>query len=189
DFQEQSLLASGNHRALIQTNTGPQANGVEPDPLFHPVYRTTQVMQSILGEFSQDDHPALQTTDTTHIGHFSANGTEVWVAWLRADSGSATVTIDTGDRVTHMIGLYGQDLGLFSGGSFNVGPDPVYLTTNLAWNANVGAIAGRLHDASQPSSFDNSVHGVTVSISGPGGLVASTQSDSDGNYAFEGLPD
>ena len=189
NYQEQSLLANSNHRGLIQTTTGGAANGVEPDPLFHPVYRTAEIMQTILYPFSMDDHPDLQTTDATRSAHFSANGQEVWVAWLRADSGSATVNIDTGGRTTRMIGLYGQDLGLFSGGSFSVGPDPVYLTTKLDWNPNVGRIAGRLHDASRPSSFDNGVAGATVAITGPGGLVGSTVSDSDGNYEFAGLPD
>ena len=189
NFQEQSLLASNYHKALIQTTTGSQANGVEPDPLFHPAYRTAELMQKILGGFSLDNHPALQTTDATRVGHFSANGQDVWVAWLRADSGSATVSIDTGGQTTRMIGLYGQDLGLFSGGSFSVGPDPVYLTTSLQWNPNVGRITGRLHDASRPSSFDNGVVGATVVLTGPGGPAGSTLSDSDGNYQFSALPD
>lgn len=189
NFQEQSLLASNYHKALIQTTTGSQANGVEPDPLFHPAYRTAELMQKILGGFSLDNHPALQTTDATRVGHFSANGLDVWVAWLRADSGSATVSIDTGGQTTRMIGLYGQDLGLFSGGSFSVGPDPVYLTTSLQWNPNVGRITGRLHDASRPSSFDNGVVGATVVLTGPGGPAGSTLSDSDGNYQFSALPD
>jgi len=189
DFQEQSLLASNNHHGLTQTITGPGADGTEPDPLFHPAYRTAELMQKILSGFSQDDHPALIEADNARVYHFSARGQEAWVAWWRADSGSGTVQIDTGGRTTRVIGLYGQDLGLFAGGTLAVGPDPIYLTTELDWNSNVGRITGRLHDASQPHNFDNGVLGAIVAIAGPGGLAQTTQTDSDGNYQFSGLPD
>jgi Carboxypeptidase regulatory-like domain/Beta-galactosidase len=189
DFQEQSLLASNNHRGLIQTTTDSGANGTEPDPLFHPAYRTAELMQQILGGFTLDDHPALLNADSTRVYHFSAKGQDVWVAWWRADSGSGAVNLDTGGRTTRMISLYGQDLGLFSGGALTLGPDPIYLTTNLDWNQNVGRMTGRLHNAGQPNSFDNSVVGATVAIAGPGGLAETALTDSDGNYQFSGLPD
>src|SRR5207248_1630406 len=51
DFQEQSLLASNNHRGLTQTTTGNGADGAEPDPLFHPAYRAADLMQHILAGF------------------------------------------------------------------------------------------------------------------------------------------
>ena len=189
DFQEQSLLSSSNHHGLIQTVTGPGATGKEPDPLFHPAYRAADLMQHILAGFGVDDHPALLEADSARVYHFAARGQEAWVAWWRPDSGSGVVNIDTGGRTTRMIGLYGQDLGLFSGGALTLTPDPIYLTTNLDWNANVGRITGRLRDASQPGSFSNGVIGATVAITGPGGLAQTTQSDSDGNYQFSGLPD
>jgi hypothetical protein len=189
DYQEQSLIPSSYHHGLIQTKTGSPASGAEPDPLFHPGYRAAELMQKILKEFTNDDHPALLAADNTRIYHFSGHGQDVWVAWLRDDVGSATINIDTGGRTTRVISLFGQDLGLFSGGALNVGPDPVYLTTNLDWNPNVGRLSGRLRDASQPTAFANGVVGATVVISGPGGLVASTLSDSDGNYQFDHLPD
>jgi len=189
DFQEQSLLASNNHRGLTQTTTGPSASGTEPDPLFHPAYRTAELMQQILSGYGIADHPTLLDAGDARVYHFSAHGDDVWVAWWRADSGGGVVNIDTGGRTTRVIGLYGQDLGLFSGGALGVGPDPVYLTTNLNWNPDVGRIAGRLHDAGQPSNFDNSVIGATVAVTGPGGLSETAQTDSDGNYQFSGLPD
>ena len=189
DFQEQSLLSSNSHRGLIQTTTGPAANGIEPDPLFHPAYRAAEMMQQILAGFGSGDHPALLNTDETRVYLFSADGQEVWVAWKREESGATTINLDTGGRTTRVIGLYGQDLGLFSGGALSVGPDPIYLTTNLSWNQNVGRITGRLRDANQPDNLSNGVTGATVAITGPGSLSETAASDSDGNYQFANLPD
>ena len=190
DFQEQSLLASSYHRGLTQTLTGPGASGTEPDPLFHPAYRTAELMQKILANFDSSDHPAaLDVGGSARAYHFAGPANQVWVAWLRNESGSGTINIDTGGQTTRMIGLYGQDLGLFSGGALTVGPDPIYLTTDLNWNPNVGRITGRLHDASQPHVLTNGVAGATVAISGPGNVSETALTDSDGNYSFANLPD
>ncbi len=190
DFQEQSLIPSSYHRGLIQTQTGPGASGVEPDPLFHPAFRTAELMQRILAGFNSGNHPAaVNVGGSARAYHFSAPGKEVWVAWLRNESGSGSVSLNTAGRVVRVIGLYGQDLGLFSGGSLTVGPDPVYLTTDLNWNQNVGRIAGRLQDGGQPHVLTNGVAGATVIISGPNNLSDSAQTDADGNYSFSDLPD
>ncbi|MEP7355873.1 MAG: carboxypeptidase regulatory-like domain-containing protein [Anaerolineales bacterium] len=184
---EDGVSDAGN-RGLFQTRVGSNARGLEPDPLFHPVFRTSELMMQVLGSFDASVHPAaLDVGSSARAYHFSRPGLDVWVAWLRAPSGGGTVNIDTGGQTVRVISLYGQDLGTFTGGSLNVSPDPVYLTTDLNWNPNVGRITGRLRDAAQPSAWNNGVPGVSVQITGP--VSASAVSDSDGTYSFTGLPE
>jgi hypothetical protein len=64
---------------------------------------------------------------------------------------------------------------------------PVYLTTRLDWNPNMGRIAGRLRDASRANEWGNGVAGATVALDGP--VHATTISDADGNYLFDALPE
>jgi hypothetical protein len=146
-------------------------------------------MSQILSGFDSNYHPAaLNVGSAARAYHFSGGGQDVWVAWVRSPTGGNTnINIDTGGRTTRVIGLYGQDLGTFSGGPLTVTPDPQYLTTNLSWNPNVLRITGRLHDASQPSIYANSVVSATVQISG--GVSATIQTDADGNYVFSNLPE
>ena len=188
DLQEQSLVASNTHRGLMQTRTGAGAAGLEPDPMFHPAFRGEELMHNVLSLFTTLDRPAtLDVGGAARAYHFSSSGLDVWVAWLRAESGSTDINLDTGGRTTRVISMYGQDLGTFGGGTLTVGPDPVYLTTNLAWNQNVGRITGRVRDGAQPDASTNGVLGATVEISGP--VNANSQTDADGNYVFSVLPE
>ena len=185
DFHE-GIFSTGYHRNLIGTVYGTAAKGVEPDPAFHPLYRVTELMSQILTGFDSNYHPAaLNVGGAARAYHFSGGGRDVWVAWCRSTSGGcANINLDTGGRTTRVIGLYGQDLGTFSGGQLAVTPDPVYLTTNLNWNPNVVRITGRLHTADL-STYANGVVSATVQISGA--ASGTTQTDSDGNYVFSNL--
>jgi hypothetical protein len=181
-------VSDAGNRGLIQTKDGNPARGVEPDPWFHPVFRTSELMMQVLGSFDASYHPtALDVGSAARAYHYSRAGLDVWVAWLRAPSGSGAINIDTGGQTVRVISLYGQDLGTFAGGTLNVSPDPVYLTTNLDWNPNVGRIAGRVRDASRLNQWNNGLAGINVTITGP--VSASTFTDTDGNYSFEGLPE
>ena len=187
-FQASETYAGHYHKAFIQTLNGSDARGTEPDALFHPIYRAAEVMTTVLGNFETDDHPtALYTTASPVRAYkFSRDGEEVWVIWHRAATGSTSINLDTGGRTTRMIGLYGEDLGTFSGGQITARPTPIYLTTKLDWNENVGRVAGRLRDAARPNQWNNAAAGITVSLTGP--VNATTVSDSTGNYSFENLP-
>ena len=187
-FQTVDGVSDDANRGLIQTIVGSGARGAEPDPLFQVAYRTNELMMKILGTFTADDHPAvLDVGSSARAYHFSRGGLEVWVAWLRASDGSGSINLDTGGRTVRVISLYGQDLGTFSGGTLGVSPDPVYLTTDLSWDQNVGRITGRLHDAAHPNDWNNGLGGVTVAINGP--VNAYVITDPDGNYSFAGLPE
>jgi hypothetical protein len=102
-------------------------------------------------------------------------------------SGTTTIQFDTGGQTVRIIGLYGEDLGTFAGGALTIGPSPVYLTTHLDWNPNLGTITGRVRHGSQAGQWTNGANGATVTLSGP--VNANTTTDSDGNYVFENLPD
>jgi hypothetical protein len=187
DFQEAYVPPVGSNMGLVQTLNGDEAGGIEPDPLFHPAYRAAEIMSRVLGGFNSADHPATLDLGPAARGYrFSAHGRTVEVVWLRATKGTASITLNTGGQTLRAIGLYGQDLGTFAGGSLTVGPDPVYLSSNLAWNPNVGRITGRVHSASLPASGLNGLAGARVNISGP--VTASAHTDSDGNYVFSDLP-
>jgi hypothetical protein len=152
------------------------------------VFRTSELMTQVLGSFDASYHPeTLDVGSSARAYHFSRAGLDVWVAWLRAPSGTGTINIDTGGKIVRLISLYGQDLGTFAGGSLDISPNPVYLTTNLNWSQDVGRITGRVSDAAQPDAWNNGVPGITVMINGPVNTTALT--DSDGNYSFAGLPE
>jgi hypothetical protein len=181
-------VSDAGNRGLIQTKIGAGSRGTEPDPWFHPVFRTSELMTQVLGSFDASYHPvALDVGSSARAYHFSRTGLDVWVAWLRAPSGSGSINIDTGGQIVRVISLYGQDLGTFSGGTLDISPNPVYLTTNLNWNQNVGRIAGRVSDAGQPDAWNNGLPGVSVMITGP--VNDSALTDTDGNYSFAGLPE
>jgi hypothetical protein len=181
-------VTDAGNRGLIQTKIGAGSRGAEPDPWFHPVFRTSELMTRVLGSFDASYHPdTLDVGSSARAYHFGRPGLDVWVAWLRAPSGSASIHLDTGGKVVRLISLYGQDLGTFAGGTLNVTPDPIYLTTDLYWNQDIGRIAGRVSDAGQPNAWNNGVPGLLVTASGP--VTISTLTDSDGDYSFAGLPE
>ena len=187
-LQESETYAGSFQMAFLQTLTGSLAKGAEPDPLFHPIFRVSEVMARVLAGFGSGSHPAaVGVGAAARAYHFSRQGQDVWVAWQRAPDGVTTITLDTGGRKVRVIGLEGEDLGTFTGGALTVGPSPVYLTTQLDWNPNLGSIAGRVSHASQAGQWTNGLDGATVDLAGPVNATATT--DSDGNYLFEGLPD
>ncbi|MCC7361948.1 MAG: carboxypeptidase regulatory-like domain-containing protein [Anaerolineales bacterium] len=161
------------------------AVGVEPDPYFHPIYRAAEVLLDVFSPFNGNDHPAnISPNGQVRVYRFDRDGQTYWAAWLEATSGSQNVSIDTNGRTTRKISLFGDDLGTFGGGDIVLGPWPIYLTTNLTWNQNIGRITGRVHTSAV--SWGNGVSGVTVQASGPGGTVYAA-TDADGNYSFTGL--
>ncbi|MEP7359761.1 MAG: carboxypeptidase regulatory-like domain-containing protein, partial [Anaerolineales bacterium] len=187
-FHESETYETSNNRGFIQTLNGSAARGSEPDPLFHPVYQAAAVMTGVLGGFEAGDHPAeVSVGPAARAFHLSKNGEEVWLAWQRAGGGSSVINLDTGGRTTRVIGMFGEDLGLFAGGALTLADSPVYLTTRLDWNPNVGRIAGSLRDGNRPNEWGNAVAGATVALTGP--VNATTVTDADGNYLFENLPD
>jgi hypothetical protein len=187
-FHESETFETSDHRGFIQTLNGSAARGAEPDPLFHPVYQAAAVMSQVLAGFEAGDHPAaLEVGSAARAFHLSKNGDEVWLAWHRAEAGNSVINLDTGGRTVRVIGLFGEDLGTFAGGALTVGASPVYLTTRLDWNPNVGHIAGRLRDGSRANEWGNGVAGAVVELTGP--VSASTVTDADGNYLFEALPE
>ncbi len=187
DLQESETFAGSNNKAFLQTISGGAAKGTEPDPLFHPLFRVSQVMARVLAGFGSGYHPAaLNVGGAARAFHFSRSGLDVWVAWQRAPDGTTQINLDTGGRTVRVIGLNGEDLGTFKGGGLAVGASPVYLTTQLDWVPNLGAIAGRVRHDSQAGQWANGVSGATVTLTGP--VNAATTTDSNGNYVFEGLP-
>jgi hypothetical protein len=187
-WQESETHEGSDHKGLLQTTNGTAAVGTEPDPLFHPAYRALEVMNRVLAGYGSADHPAtLDVGGAARAFKFNAGGREVWVAWNRQASGTTNINLDTGGRTLRMIGMYGEDLGTFSGGSLTVGPNPIYLTTDLNWNQNLGRIAGRVRSAALGQQWANGAAGATVTLSGP--VNATTTTNGDGNYVFEGLPD
>ena len=162
------------------------AVGVEPDPYFHPIYRAAEVLLDVFSPFNGNDHPVdVSPNDQVRVYRFDKDGQSYWAAWLKATSGSLNVSINTDGRQTRKISLFGDDLGIFPGGEITLGPLPIYLTTNLNWNQNIGRITGRVHTSTV--SWTNGVAGATVTASGP--VNVQTLTDSDGNYSFTGLPE
>src|SRR5579859_2518408 len=168
DLQESETYDGSHQKGFLQTLSGGAARGVEPDPLFHPVFRVAQVMARLLAGFGSGYHPAaLDVGQAARAYHFSRPGAEVWVAWQRGADGTTTINLDTGGRTVRVIGLNGEDQGTFGGGALTIGPAPVYLTTQLNWNPNLGTITGRVRDGSQAGQWSNGISGATVSLSGP----------------------
>ncbi len=186
DRQESETYSGSNHKAFLQTLNGDAAKGSEPDPLFHPIFRVAQVLARMLAGLGARP-TALDVSGAARAYHLSGNGREVWVAWLRAASGSATINLDTGGKTVRVVDLYGRNQGTLAGGALTVGPAPVHLTTQLDWASNLGTITGRVRHASQAGQWADGASGVTVSLSGPVNATATT--DGDGNYVFVGLPD
>ncbi len=187
-WQESETHEGSDHKGLLQTTNGVPAVGVEPDPLFHPAYRALEVMNRVLAGYGPAERPAtLEVGGAARAFKFNAGGREVWVAWNRQASGTTTINLDTSGRTLRMIGLYGEDLGTFAGGALTLGPNPTYLTTDLNWTPNLGRIAGRVRSAGLGAQWANGAAGVTVQLAGP--VSASTTTNSDGNYVFEGLPE
>ena len=188
DLQESETYAGSNNKSFLQTLNGGAAKGTEPDPLFHPIFRVAQVMARMLAGFGSGTHPtAVDVGGAARAYHFSRAGLDVWVAWQRAPSGTTTINLDTGGRTVREVGLYGDSGSLFSGGALTIGPAPVYLTTQLDWNPNLGTITGRVSHSSQAGQWSDGASGATVTLAGP--LNASATTDADGNYVFTGLPD
>ena len=187
-WQESETHEGSDHKGLLQTTNGVPSVGVEPDPLFHPAYRALDVMNRVLRGYGTAERPvALDVGGAARAYKFSAQGREVWVAWNRQATGTTSINLDTGGRTLRMIGLYGEDLGTFGGGALTVGPNPIYLTTELNWNPNVGRITGRVRRAALGAVWGNGAAGVTVTLSGP--VNTTTTTNADGNYVFENLPD
>ncbi|MCC7361733.1 MAG: carboxypeptidase regulatory-like domain-containing protein [Anaerolineales bacterium] len=187
-WQESETHEGSAHKGLLQTTNGVPAVGVEPDPLFHPAYRALDVMNRVLRGYGTAERPvALDVGGAARAYKFNAQGREVWVVWNRAAGGTTSLNLDTGGRALRMIGLYGEDLGTFGGGALTVGPNPIYLTTELNWNPNVGRITGRVRRAALGAVWGNGAAGVTVTLTGP--VNAAVTTNADGNYVFENLPD
>lgn len=173
-------------KALISTTQGPHAPGCEPDPYFHPTYRAVEVLVDVFSAFTADDHPAvISPNENVRVYRFDKDGQTVWAAWNKATSGTQNINLDTNGRTVRMISLFGDDLGTFNGGNLVLGPWPIYLTTDLTWNQNIGRITGRVRTNSQ--TFGNGVPGLTVHAAGP--VTADALTDADGNYVFSGLPE
>jgi hypothetical protein len=173
-------------KALISTAQGDGAIGVEPDPYFHPLYRVVEVLVDVFGAFTADDHPAaIAPNDQVRVYRFDKNGQTVWAAWIKATSGTLNIDLSTDGRPVRKISMFGDDLGPFSGGPLTLGPWPIYLTTDLNWNQNIGRITGRVHTSAH--TWGNATVGVTVQAVGP--VAASAVTDADGNYVIEGLPE
>jgi len=175
-------------KALISTTQGPSAIGTEPDPYFHPLYRAVEVLVDVFGAFTADDHPAaIPPNENVRVYRFDKDGQTVWAAWIKATSGSQTISLDTNGRTVRVIGLFGDDLGTFSGGDLVLGPWPIYLTTNLTWNENIGRITGRVHTTT--AAWTNGAAGLTVQAAGGGLGTYTAVTDADGNYIISGLPE
>jgi hypothetical protein len=187
-WHESETHEGSDHKGLLQSINGPAAEGAEPDPLFHPAYTALDVFDRVLAGYGPAERPTtLEVGGAARAYKFAAGGREIWVAWNRQASGTTNISLDTGGRTLRVIGLYGEDLGTFSGGPLTVGPNPIYLTTDLNWNPNVGRIAGRVRRAAAGAVWGNGAAGVTVQIAGP--ISDSTTTNADGNYVFEFLPD
>lgn len=178
-------------KALITTTYSEgsySAQGVEPDPYFHPLYRAVEVLIEVFGAFTADDNPAnIAPNDQVRVYRFDKDGQTVWAAWIKATSGSQDIELNTDGREVRKIGLFGEDLGTFSGGTLTLGPWPIYLTTNLNWNQDIGRITGRVRTSA--TSWANGVAGLTVQAVGPGPVPVSDVTDADGNYSLTGLPE
>jgi hypothetical protein len=144
-------------------------------------------MQRVLGGFTIDNHPAAVNVGASARAYqFAAGGREVWVVWSRDHAQNAAITLDTGGKSTRVIGLFGEDLGTFSGGAFTTTPLPVYFTTDMNWNPNVGRITGRVRNGAMPGQWNNGMFGLMVTATGPESASAFT--DVDGNYSLAYLP-
>lgn len=188
-WQESETHEGSDHKGLLQTTNGVPAVGVEPDPLFHPAYRALDVMNRVLAGYGPAERPvALDVGGAARAYKYTAGGREVWVAWHRPNSGTTTISLDPGGRTLRMIGLYGEDLGTYAGGALTVGPDPLYLTTDLNWSASLGRIGGRVRRAALGAVWANGAAGVTVQLTGPVAATTTT-TDATGNYLFEFLPE
>jgi hypothetical protein len=185
DLQESETYAGSSHHGFLQTLSGGGSKGLEPDPLFHPIFRVAQTMARMLAGFGSPS--VVDVGGAARAYHFSGGGRDVWVVWQRGSGGTTTVNVDTGGRPVRAVGVYGGDLGAFPGGALTVGAAPVYLTTQLDWNPNLGSVAGRVRHAGLAGQWADGARGVAVSLAGP--LSASTTTDDDGNYLFSGLPD
>ncbi len=173
-------------KAFITTTDGDSAIGFEPDPYFHPLYRASEVLLDVFGAFTASDHPAvISPNEQVRVYRFDKDGQTVWAAWIKATSGSQQINLDTNGRTVRMISLFGDDLGTFSGGTLTLGPWPIYLTTNLNWNQDIGRITGRVHTTAH--TWTNGLVGLTVQAAGP--VTVSGLTDADGNFVLSGLPE
>jgi hypothetical protein len=187
-FQADGTFGGPYHRGLIESLNGSASKGVEPDPLFHPAYRAAEVMSRVLAGFDYDDRPAVVDVGASARAYkFASGGREVWVVWSRDHVNNTVITLDTGGKTTRVIGLYGEDLGLFGGGGITATPLPTYLTSDLAWNAHVGRITGRVRDGDLPNQWGNGLFGLMVTAVGP--VSTSVATDADGNYSLDYLPE
>lgn len=187
--ESETYTTNSHHKGFMQSLNGSSAKGTEPDPLVHPVHNVSTVMGRMLKNFTASDRPVLQssTSATYRIFKFTKGSEDVYVAWNKAGSGTTSVYINTNGKTLKVVGLYGEDLGSFSGGYLTIGASPVYLTTNSAWNQNICRIAGRVKDAAKAGQYGNGVPGVTVKALGP--VTKTVVTDTDGNYYFEDLPE
>lgn len=173
--------------SFIQTLNDTPAVGTEPDPLFQPINTASSVMTRLLQTYDVSDRPqVLDVGPEARAYKFGNHDPQIWVAWKKSANDSTTINIDTGGLITRVVGMYGEDLGTFSGGNLTVYPTPIYLTTDLNWNPNVTRITGRLKDGNNPNSWNNGIVGATVKLTGQ--FVLTTTTDSDGNYVFRDLP-
>src|SRR6185369_6185064 len=82
DFQESETFAGTHNKAFLQTLSGGASKGVDPDPLFHPLFRVAQVMARLLAGFGGAVRPTpVDVGGAARAYHFRAGGQEVWVAW------------------------------------------------------------------------------------------------------------
>ena len=87
----------------------------------------------------------IAPNEQVRVYRFDKNGQTVWAAWIKATSGTQQINLDTNGRTVRVISLFGDDLGTFGGGNLTLGAWPIYLTTDLGWNQNIGRITGRVH--------------------------------------------
>ena len=186
DLLESETYDGSNNKGLMQSLSGGDARGIEPDPLFHPIYRVAESMARMLAGFGAPS--AVDVGGAARAYHFSGGGRDVWVVWKRDSSGVTTVNIDTGGRQVQAVGVYGEASGgAYPGGPLTVGAAPVYLTTQLDWNPNLGSVAGRVRHAGQAGQWADGAGGVAIRLSGP--VNATVTTAGDGTYRFTGLPD
>ena len=186
-FQTDETYSNPSNKGFIQTTTDSPSIGIEPDPLFHPVFRASEVMSLVLAGFGTADHPASVNAGAgARVYKFTSASREVWVVWSINTGSNVIISLDTGGKTTRVIGLFGDDLGTFSGGTITLTPLPTYLTTELAWNQNVGRITGRVRNSALPNQWNNGIVGAIVTITGPVNATAVT--DTDGNFSFDYLP-
>jgi hypothetical protein len=145
------------------------------------------VLARLLAPFGGARPSPVDVGGAARAYHYSGGGRDVWVVWLRAASGTASINLDTGGRTLRVVGLYGGSGNTFAGGALTVGPAPTYLTSQLDWNPNLGTITGRVVHGGQAGQWTDGAAGVALTLSGP--LSASTHTDGNGNYEFDGLPD